>query len=691
MGNQGNTVWLSWRIYYTLLCSVLLLTNYPAQAITWQVKLPEYLSTINTKQLIKVPQQERFFAFTQTGEIYLLGVEESSELVVHHQPILNLQQALAVESVDLLAVALHPSFSTDGQAGHTTFYTAQRIPFERQSGAVRLAQQSDKNIYDVVVTEWVYLAHSQAVAVNSKRELFRIASSNRDFGVEQLSFNPHIKPWQDNFGLLHVLLSASKSATSPLYSGSLLRINPTPFGLKQYTVPINNPYKQQSNLIDELVLHNIEQPKALVWQKNSHNDFLLHHYHQGHPVVSSVGLGENMLAIKPEYQFFIKDKQLFSGLHYFSTNQLDTSPTYLTTRNDNNQLSHVSFVEQQAKLANSSLLDNVTIPRNSHLIKVAEPIMALYAKSERLLTVVNYQLAQGAQQSEVSIGDVETHRNGLFLYLTFAILISLIIWLNREKLIEEHAKRKIRQQYGKVSIIDGEISLYNRHQETIALTLASQDIASSELLLNQQRVNLVDRQANPFSNETETEVKGAFNREYHLKMYGKRVRQVQLCLTDKQGKKYLICPYFRIGDQRYTRLHFKPSLALLIDFQWQLSTLINPQATPERKKEIVPDKSCLKPATQIPQSGQSNQQLPFNKTDKEDIAEQPVSKQQTSTDTSPPQEQKLNDQLEKLSDVQDTKIIDALEKLAKLHQQGFIDDAEFLSAKTKLLQSLVDQ
>lgn len=674
--------------YHFMICMLLLLcfsSQSFAQSI--QAKLPKQLSSLSSERFVQIPNQSSFFAFNASGDIYLLDVEEKRELIVYPTPIISLKQSLSVDNATLFAVALHPSFSLAGKAGSGTFYTAHRVPFDEKSSTVRLAQQASRNAYDIVVSEWIYLSHSKQVAENSKRELFRIASNDSEFDVKQLSFNPHLKPWQENYGILHVLLGSSGNNDSAIFSGSVLRINPTPFGLKQYTVPINNPYNQHSDIANEIALYNIEQPTVLVWQKNSHHDLLVHHYKNASPVVSSLSFGDNLKAVKPEYQFSLNDKATFSKLHYLAPNKLDSSPTYLTLDHDRAALDRVSFVDNKQHIEPSDLLGDGGLPANTVLLKVAESFIALYSVSDQVLMLMNYLPTVSAEKATVEQNKVSESKNGPFLYLTFIILVTLILWLNREKIAEENAKRKIRQQYARVEIIDGEVCLYNRHEETIAKRLNPRNIVVSELLLNQQIVNQVNAEELPFTNDVDADIKGVFNREYHSKMYGKRVRQVQLQLLDSKGKKYLICPYFRIGDQRYTKLHFKPSLALLIDFQWQISGIINPNSTPERKKEIIPDEAALKPAKLQVQRPALARKVP-----RENKAETPVAKVLSQEQSKPLDGVSDGEKSKPVNkEVQDTKIVDAIEKLVKLHQEGFLDDDEFANAKAKLLQSLVDQ
>ena len=674
-----------------LICGFVLTAK--GYAESWQVKLPVQLNQPSPHQLIPIPKSQQYFLFNHSGDIHFLDTQPLDAEPFVSQPVLSLKQQLNNEHIELMSVALHPSFSMESKQGYNTFYVAYKAPFNPQSATVRLAQQSSNSKFDIVISEWVYLKHSGQVANNSQREIFRIATNSDNFSVKHLSFNPYVKPWQDDYGLLHVLLSQIDNESAPIFSGSLLRINPAPFGLKQYTVPMGNPYQQKSNILPEVVLYNINKPQTLYWQKSSHHDLLIHQRDETQGFASSVSLGDNMLAVKPEYRYPISQKEGHAKeLHYFGSNKVDASPVYLALDGQAKELVKLSFVDNTQQLEPAKLLEKPLKMVNAKLLGVYENLAVLYTVSNQALHFITLQ-AHSEESDVVSLNDEFTAEQsrtsaglGPFFYLTLFIFIVLAVWLNREAIIEAHAKRKIRQQFGNASINDGFVCLYKRHNEEIAVSLNSNNIVLSEMLLNQQVISQVDAKHNAFTNDTECDVKGVFNREYHLKMYGKRVRQIQLQLTDNKGKKYLVCPYFRIGDQRYTKLHFKPSLALLLDFQWQISALINPNNTPERKPEVVLEPEALKPVNKV-----TSEPSPISEPSVSVTSEQVSTLNTLERDTPDNSVGIVEESVSNVRvDIQDTKIIDALEKLVKLHQQGFIDDTEFSQAKSKLLQSLVD-
>lgn len=636
---------------------------------------------------VAVPKQQSFFTYSPEGDIHVID-----EQGLNQKPLLSLREALKQPRLSLFDVVLHPSFSDKSKAGYGTFYTAYRIPYESTSATVRVGDHQNANLYDVVVSEWVYLNHNQEAAPNSRRELFRIATNDSTFKVEQLAFHALLQPWQEEFGYLHILLSASEQIDSPLFNGSLLRVDPKPFGLKQYTIPMSNPFLQDVSVNKEIVLHGLGQPTAIAWQRNSHHDFLIHHRIGTKSMISSLSLGESIRGVNDDYRFVLSKDIELSQIKYFKTHPVNASPLYLMLNDSSSELQTLSFGRQGAKVENADLtfVDEVETPLTELvLIDISDKQLSFYHSQNQAIMSVRYESTSADEASAQNDTKAQLKKKspmGLFVFLTIIIMIALMVWLNRERIIESHAKRKIRRQYGKVEFIDGLVCLYSRHQEEPTVKISPELIKQSEVLLNQNVVNTLDTLDAPFNDEQEALLKGTFNREYHLKMYGNRVRHVQLILTDINDKKFVVCPYFRIGDQRYTKLHFKPSLVLLVDFQWQLSKAINPTKTPERKAEIIPDEEALKPAKVVsvtrkrpavkPQAPVQTRHTNGNTQVK--VAEQsapPASVNQTDT---------------KLADVQDTKIIEALEKLVQLHQQGVLDDDEFTKAKRKLIQSLVD-
>ncbi|MFT6917491.1 MAG: hypothetical protein ACJA2G_000092 [Cognaticolwellia sp.] len=77
-------------------------------------------------------------------------------------------------------------------------------------------------------------------------------------------------------------------------------------------------------------------------------------------------------------------------------------------------------------------------------------------------------------------------------------------------------------------------------------------------------------------------------------MVNEKQRSIQLCLTDDQQNRYLICLYFRVDDTRHTKLKYNKVIDNVIDWQWLFAQHINPDKTPKRTIKVkVPRKSPL--------------------------------------------------------------------------------------------------
>jgi sucrose-6-phosphate hydrolase SacC (GH32 family) len=87
-----------------------------------------------------------------------------------------------------------------------------------------------------------------------------------------------LKPWSDDYGLLYIALKPDSTLQqSALYSGSILRISPTKFGLKNYTVPTHNPFLKDPKVEDEVIMIGAQNIQQFTWSKKEKNKLILTH------------------------------------------------------------------------------------------------------------------------------------------------------------------------------------------------------------------------------------------------------------------------------------------------------------------------------------------------------------------------------------------------------------------------------
>jgi hypothetical protein len=98
----------------------------------------------------------------------------------------------------------------------------------------------------------------------------RIAILQPKNHIQQLSFNPYVVSWHDNFGLLFIALARSETLKNEaLYAGAILRIKPEKFGLKNYTVPADNPFIKSADIHNEIVFIAGQKTEHFDWIKKS--------------------------------------------------------------------------------------------------------------------------------------------------------------------------------------------------------------------------------------------------------------------------------------------------------------------------------------------------------------------------------------------------------------------------------------
>ncbi len=261
----------------------------------------------------------QYFIANAVGQIYFFDNTEKLHSVLD----LSTQHSKEAPSIRLTAVELHPNFASQGQLGSGTFYTAHIEVLDKTSRTKRLQERSSelKLEFDAVITEWQFNSDNyQELDLNTKREIVRIAVPDNTITIKQLSFNPYIKSWHEDFGLLHIALSGEKSWQKPLYSGVLLRINPARFGLRNFTVPNSNPYIKESTIQDEIFMLGGQNIKQFMWPDKNRDDILLSHRFKEKSLLSMITGHDDWRASEPEDIVYQRDEPIEGTLFYRGSN-----------------------------------------------------------------------------------------------------------------------------------------------------------------------------------------------------------------------------------------------------------------------------------------------------------------------------------------------------------------------------------
>ncbi len=236
------------------------------------------------------------------------------------------------------------------------------------------------------------------------------------------------------------------------------------------------------------------------------------------------------------------------------------------------------------------------------------------------------------------------------------------------------------------------ISLFKRHQKQVSRQIAFTQIKQSQLYLNERLIcTITAAPSDGFSPEKEQQILTEVSHEKRIKMIDNRIRKLELLLTDHNNKVYVICPYFRTGNQRLTKATFDEVVQTLIDWCWCFALTVNPSNCEERVFVRQADEAPSLAVNLLNESKHSEHTTEHTLDLK---TRQPKAVPENTTELhspTPTHAQATSAELinQQVANVQSSEIplVTALEKLAHLKQQGLLTDKEFEEAKDKILHS----
>ena len=145
---------------------------------------------------------------------------------------------------------------------------------------------------DAVLIEWkIDIANGGNFFLN-KREITRLELAE-NFHISQLSFNPFAKIWDESFGQLFIALSAAETnSETPIYSGSILRINPNQFGLRQFSIPQDNPFIDSELINNTLYVAGLGEISEFIWPEKDKENLLVRHKKNGQHQLTMMSAGQ---------------------------------------------------------------------------------------------------------------------------------------------------------------------------------------------------------------------------------------------------------------------------------------------------------------------------------------------------------------------------------------------------------------
>lgn len=708
--DQNN--WRTCCRCYFILLAMISLTSRAIEQTSTPLELSPFanlsIAAIENDQWLSVlpvlGDENQFFLATKSGKIYLLTHSEISS-----GEFFNLTTALDNSmEVELNAITLDPNFYYRDRDGYQTFYTAHTEKSKKVASKLPKNSVKTETPYDAVVMRWKLASiHRQSANISQQHEVLRIAIQTPQEAIQQLSFNPYIEPWHDDFGLMFIALARSETLNNhALYDGVILRIKPEKYGLKNYTIPADNPFLKRQDITNEIIFIAGQPTEHFAWIKKSMHDFLIQlRQHESHVLVEAK-IGDDWRTGIPKQQIqkhvkLASDQQktlLYNGR---DLKTLWGKALQLKGLNNEWQLQAVPLqLSNQSEETPAKLIHKLVAPDVSENAEFSlhashnGELLLLEHTAQRLYSVQPPELVQNNEPSVTEVINQPTSTTnpamGILFLLMISILFAVYYWYVCQK---KHSKQHfLQEQWGNfdIDLTNQLLALYKRHMHTPEKTIAISSIITSELLLNNHVISTVSAAPeHALSNNKEEQVLTIFAKEHRVKMIDSKQRIIQLRITDDQHNSYLICLYFRIGNIRHTKLKYQQIIDKTINWQWQLAETINPSTT---SKRIVLEKPR-------PASTQHNNKKP--------TATVSPSQSQALDDHSLPSsddgnlnqhDEKLKQQVTDSSNVEnqpeiskkDTQLVSALDKLVLMNKQGYLSDEEFNTAKAKILQDLMN-
>ncbi|WP_192347596.1 PQQ-dependent sugar dehydrogenase [Algoriphagus sp. Y33] len=189
-------------------------------------------------------------------------------------PIAELKPDLVSQpgwATGMASFTFHPEFADNG-----LFYTAHT-----DAGGAQIADysypDSIRHFMQWVLTEWKAEDPNAARFKGTNREIVRVDIPSQAHGMQEITFNPHSKKGDDDYGLLYIgfgdgglteqgFAHISDSRGGNIYS-SILRIDPQGNNSANgaYGIPPSNPFANKENKAGEVYAYGFRNPNRIFW------------------------------------------------------------------------------------------------------------------------------------------------------------------------------------------------------------------------------------------------------------------------------------------------------------------------------------------------------------------------------------------------------------------------------------------
>jgi hypothetical protein len=648
-----------------------------------------------------IGDKNQYFIATEAGKVYQLNNNEIAQ-----SAFFDLKLALENPSIiALTAITLDPNFSYRDRDGYHTFYTAHTEASQKTTSKLSPKNTKINLPFDAVIMRWQISSIRNTIPrLTQQHEVMRIAISGQQENIQQLSFNPYLAPWHNDFGLLFIALARSDTLKNEaLYDGAILRIKPEKKGLNSYTIPADNPFTNTTDIHNEIIFIAGQNTEHFDWIKNSAPSLLVQFNQPDANVLITANIGDDWRKAIPQAQIkkhlpAVSTQRKTLLYHGREQENLRGKALHLREIENNWQLqtivlpSILSSEDKSQDVRHKLIKPNANEPTKFSLHQSHNgELLLLEHNQQRLYTIKVPEIIS----SKTTITDnalSTSNNNGAF---TLMFLLSLIVagyfWYSKKNSVKEQSY--LHEQWAKFELdkTKKSLSLYKRHAKTAELSLNLSTITRSEVLLNDEVISTISADSTPtFSNDLEDQVLTVFAKEHRFKMVNEKQRSIQLCLTDDQQNRYLFCLYFRVDDTRHTKLKYNKVIDNVIDWQWLFARHINPDKTTKRTIKVKIPRE--KPTNSVAISSTPAQELRAKIF--EDDSTPAKHSLDISLDSSAEDDPVMNTNSQnseaEASNI-DTKLVFALDKLVMMKKQGYLNEREFTIAKTKILKNLANK
>ncbi|MDO6444951.1 SHOCT domain-containing protein [Colwellia sp. 1_MG-2023] len=687
---------IAFKAYYTLIILLTFLGKVHAEALNSSLKVYHHFqnqSNIKWQAINKNPStKQSYFVHDDVGNIHLVKDNE-----INAEPIIHLKKHFPQAHL-LNDISLHPSFKLQQDYGYLTLYTAHIEPPDNSKSALRIHDNNQQNEhkFEIVISEWQFdndKFTSFKTTKNRPREVLRIPTFSIDNGITQLGFNPYMKSWNDNYGNLYFTLKADPNKPdSALYSGSILRINPKRFGLKNYSIPERNPFINTEDINNEIIATGLTSLFEIHWSKDGKQQLLVTQSNPQTFSAATIKYGEDFRKNKTELTYIQaplpqqSNSVIYRGMKFakFRNNII-----YLTW--DNHWKLIAIDNEHPFEVSTLLTIKNNDFSKSSKLALLTDEHDELLVvdKSSNVIFTVNSPTESSHPNKKQTVNKTPAQQD--YVNFSWIILIPLfiasIVILRRMKK-SNLPKALLRKQFAKYEVHENKkhLTIYKRHEEIASTEVNISEIKRCEIFLNNNLIysfNSSEAQS-CFSNEKEQMLNLSFSTEKRGKMIDDKVRKIEMVLTDQTSHTYPICVYLRKGNQRLTSGKYEEICKQLIDWCWLLSQTIFPALTEERiiLKPVVPNTPNMNKTNKSETTDAQSLNKNHNVTGANNAKPQePKSLSTTPTDHN-------TAEVDESVELKDISLINALDKLGKLKQQGLLTEEEFNQAKAKVLNNL---